>query len=99
MEIPLQKMGVVLIDAVDYPLVSKYKWYIHRGYARTTIKQNGKTETVLMHRMIMGLQCGDGLHVHHIYHNKLDNRKSQLEVCTPLQNARYHGQYRRSIML
>jgi len=88
-EVPLvNSSNVCLVDDEDYALMlSAYKWREAKGYAYTNIKYQGKTEIVMMHRMIMNLQPNDGLQVDHLYHNTLDNRKSQLRVCTPLQNT------------
>jgi len=80
----LSNNKVCLVDDDDFVKVSSYNWKESRGYAYTNIKDIG---IVMMHRMIMGLQRGDGLEVDHIHHNKLDNRKSQLRICTPLQNS------------
>ena len=80
-KIYLANGAVVLIDADDIELVSKYQWGIIGGYARTAI--DGRTTS--MHRLIM--KEPKGLVVDHINHNGLDNRKSNLRVCTQSNNA------------
>jgi hypothetical protein len=91
-EIPLTQGQVALIDDEDFDLVAQYKWYAWWNphtksfYATTTIrKPDGKWTTIYMHRLIMN--APKGKHVDHIFHLTLDNRKSELRLCTPSQNA------------
>lgn len=73
------KGDYALVDTEDYERVMGYNWHLNRGgYA--------KNNTVgLMHRFIMRVTDPELL-VDHKYHNTLDNRKSQLRVCTKQQN-------------
>jgi len=74
-----------LYDQQDHEIISRYNWSLHnRGYAVTTIK--GKP--VLMHRLVMGIVDRPDIEVDHIFHDKLDNRRSQLRLCTRSQNRR-----------
>jgi AP2 domain. len=51
---------------------------------------NGKEKRVFLHRVIMN--CHDiSLDVDHIFHNRIDFRKSELRVCTPQQNTWNRG--------
>ena len=74
------------IDRRDYNSLSEHTWYKNnKGYAYTSIMQSdGKRKWILMHRLIM--QPGNGLDVHHINHNPLDNRRKNLRVCTHREN-------------
>lgn len=88
-KIPLTKGKYCLIDREDYDLVSSYKWCVSSyGYAvRGTRKMvNGKSKSFIhyMHREIIGAPVG--LEVDHINGDKLDNRRSNLRVCTRQQN-------------
>jgi hypothetical protein len=82
--IPLSRGKVAIVDAEDYPGLSKHKWYANRAkrtcYARGTIEGRH----VRMHRQI--LTAPRGLVVDHINRNGLDNRKSNLRICTHFQN-------------
>lgn len=79
----------VLIDIEDIDLVKQYRWRAsnyNKPYARCGINKN---KTIQMHRLIMKPE--NGLVVDHINHNRLDNRKSNLRVCTYSQNAMNRG--------
>lgn len=75
------KDGTATIDLEDEHL-AKLKWGSHTGYARTYI--NGKA--TFLHRLVM--DAPKGLFVDHINHDKLDNRKSNLRLCTNTENIR-----------
>lgn len=78
------KEYVCLIDPEDYELISRYNWSLHnQGYAVTTVCGL----TILMHRLIMGV-INPEIQVDHIYHNKLDNRKANIRLCTRSENRR-----------
>lgn len=77
----------VLIDAIDWPLISARRWFAHRQpnatYARTAIVAG--QPCVLMHRLILGDR--PGFDVDHINHNGLDNRRVNLRWATRRQNV------------
>lgn len=71
----------VIVDDEDYEYLSAFKWqFTSNGYAK---RKYGKT-SLLMHRVIA--KTPDGLVTDHLNHNKLDNRKSNLRVCTQMEN-------------
>jgi len=72
-----------LIDPEDYEKVKDYYWRFdgYNGYIETFIK----TTRVPMHRFIMG--AGEGDVVDHLNHDQTDNRKANLRIVTPLENA------------
>lgn len=74
-----------IIDAADYDRVVDFAaWQLHEaGYACCT-KVGHK---VYMHRFILGLVRGDGTQVDHIDRDKLNNRRANLRVVSPRQNA------------
>ena len=92
-EIRLTSGHVVLVDEEDFDWLSEYRWYPYRrsgnpdpAYAQRSLKnEEGRYQGELMHRVIMGLPTG--LHVDHINGDGLDNRRSNLRVATPHQNA------------
>jgi hypothetical protein len=85
-EILLTKGKVALVDDEDFEELSKHKWYCSdRDYAARHGAGHNRRH-IYMHREIM--HTPPGMVTDHINHNKLDNRKSNLRVCTDLQNAR-----------
>jgi hypothetical protein len=91
-EIPLTQGQVALVDDEDFELVSAHKWYAlwdphtKSFYAVTHLrKPTGKQTGLYMHRLIMDAKKGE--QVDHIHHQTLDNRRSELRLCTPSQNG------------
>jgi hypothetical protein len=92
--IPLTQGKVALVDAADYERVSKYKWCAKKGW-RTyyafrgeRVYKNGKyvrVRQIPMHRWLMKAPA-DKL-VDHRGHNGLDNRRDNLRLATPRENA------------
>lgn len=77
----------ILVDDEDLRRVSEKRWKIDRNGYAFSYCFNKKEAVVSMHRFILGLVVGDGKTVDHINRNKLDNRKSNLRLCTPAENA------------
>ena len=80
-----------LVDAEDYEWLIKKKWYADNTnrkiwYAKTNLSHAGgaKKATAYMHRII--LNPPKGMHIDHINHDTLDNRRSNLRICTAGQN-------------
>lgn len=66
-----------IFDIEDYPLVNQCTWSVGgHGYLQGCINK----QMFLMHRLLT--KCPKGLQVDHINHNKLDNRKVNLRICT-----------------
>lgn len=89
-EIELTKGYYALIDKEDYHLIVGSSWHYCNGYAVSTPRLNENKK--FMHRVILGLE-DKTLVVDHINGNKLDNRRSNLRICTQSQNRRntkYH---------
>ena len=73
-------------DLEDYDKIKGYCWYIDsNGYVIAHDNTNNN-KIIRMHRLIMNVNRRE-IFVDHIYHNKNDNRKSQLRLVSPQQNA------------
>jgi hypothetical protein len=89
MTLPVFRAGRVVayakIDEEDFAELSKHNW----GLAKNGYVRRGGSEKVLvyLHRQIMKAQ-GRDQPVDHINHDKLDNRRSNLRVCTRSENLR-----------
>ena len=73
-----EEVARAIIDLDDVDEIKKYKWCLNNiGYVINR-------EFGLLHRLIMNPDTD--MVVDHINHNKLDNRKSNLRICTKQQN-------------
>lgn len=84
----IDRSGEVVLDDEDKYLLDKYSIYIsHDGYAMARLYNQEDKKNILsyLHRIIMKAENGDI--VDHINGNKLDNRKSNLRICTHSQNS------------
>lgn len=74
-----EEISRAIIDLEDVDKVKQYKWSMHNiGYVCS------RSNNLLLHRLITN--CDDNMVIDHINHNKLDNRKFNLRVCTQQQN-------------
>lgn len=80
-----------LVDEEDYEYLSQFNWhantassgYFRKYYVTRTDNVNGTK--IKMCRDLM--KPGDGMLVDHINGNPLDNRRSNLRVCTKIENS------------
>jgi hypothetical protein len=79
----------ILIDDEDFDKANRGKslFVKSNGFvviSKRTSRTSGKH--IYLHKEIMGV--GKGVHVDHINHDRLDNRKSNLRICTHAENQR-----------
>lgn len=80
-EITLSNGKTCLVSDIDYPELSKYKWYETTiGY----VARYSKKKCILMARAI--LKCSKSEETDHINRNKLDNRRENLRKVSRLEN-------------
>jgi hypothetical protein len=86
--IPLTKGMFAIVDPEDVELLSAHKWHASKSqgayYASAGIYVDGEQVHQTMHRLVKNNP--EGLYIDHINGNTLDNRKSNLRVCTPTEN-------------
>lgn len=83
----LTRGKVTLVDEQDYESLSKFTWHCtNNGYAARRLRDWEDTENslVLMHRVILKVPIGK--YADHIDMNTLNNRRSNLRICTNSQN-------------
>jgi hypothetical protein len=93
-KIPLRNRTKEIVDYAivseeDFEHLNKIKWSkLPMGYVQATIKN----EPIKMHRYIMinliGLDINPNVHIDHINHNKLDNRRENLKPSSLLENLK-----------
>lgn len=87
--------GKVMIDD-EFGWLANFKWHVTKGgYAVHHVNKqdtqfwNQPVKTAIyMHRVITGLKRGDKRVADHVNHNKLDNRRNNLRICSQAENLR-----------
>jgi len=80
------KDKLILVDEDCIDIYLSRVWHISdTGYVLWRGIEKGKKQTIRLHRLIAGAKDGDT--VDHINRNKLDNRKSNLRICTQRENV------------
>ncbi len=83
--IPLTQGKFAVVDVEDYNWLAGYKWCVSQSGNSFYAMRNRCGTKVLMHRQIMN--ASNGLLVDHIDGNGLNNRRSNLRLCTRYQNS------------
>lgn len=75
----------IKVDDEDYPLLNRFKWYIgDTGYAMTQVRD---CKHLRMHHLVYGTIDQPKLVIDHLNNDKLDNRKTNLRLCSQKDNA------------
>jgi hypothetical protein len=86
-QIPLDNGFYAYVDAADYEWLSQFNWRQQNGYAA----RRDKNKVVYMHRELM--KPRRGMTVDHKNHNRLDNTRENLRVCTQQENSHNNGKH------
>ena len=102
-QIPITQGFVAIIDECDSDLLA-HKWHAlktgHKPYVSTNIKVNGNWKGKRLHTLIAERILARPLTskevVDHIDNNPLNNRRSNLRVCSVADNAKNKGTYQKN---
>lgn len=86
--VPLTRGMFALVDDGDAERVLAFKWCATRGVGWDgfyAVRTDQKRRTVLLHRFVLHAPFGSV--VDHINHDGLDNRRTNLRLCTAAQNC------------
>ncbi len=82
--IPLTRGRVAVVDASDYAWLSRHQWHLVSPRGRCYAGRSRHGKRISMHREIM--KPPKGYVVDHIDGDGLNNRRSNLRICTLCQN-------------
>lgn len=78
----------MLIDDDREDLASLRGWYLHKdGYPVRERQVDGVRHVDFLHHLVLGTRPDRAFRVDHINRDRLDNRRSNLRIVTPSQNA------------
>lgn len=72
------------VDDDLYHWLNAYKWYATKSSSQWYARRTENGSQIYMHRFIM--QCPHNKEVHHVNGDGLDNRMSNLVLCTRKEN-------------
>lgn len=94
-EIKLTQNQVALVDDEDFDYLNQWKWFAmhnnrkgrkHWYVGRNSPMVDGIRRTIRMHRLIMNVK--EEMEIDHKNGNGLDNCRSNLRICLPIENTR-----------
>lgn len=91
-QIPLGGGLFTLVDGDAIEMLDGFHWSATKSrfcvYATAKITVAGQRRRLRMHRLLTG--APDGIPVHHVNHNSLDNRLVNLQVVSPQYHFQLH---------
>lgn len=89
-QIKLTKGFVALVDDEDYKALRRWSWCENgQGYAVRSIRINGKSRQIFMHRQVNNTP--EGFYTDHINGDRLDNQRANLRTVTASINNHNRG--------
>lgn len=93
-EIPLTKGKAAIVDDDDFESISRLKWHCDKNnYAVRRSRRGTGRETTRMARLIM--KAPREVEVDHVDGNPLNNQKSNLRLCSHMENCHNQRNYRK----
>jgi len=84
--IPLTRGKFAIVDDNDFGWLSRFSWCAYQTRSTNTVKfYAGRSKGMFMHRLIMN-PSKDQV-IDHINRDSLDNRRSNLRICTKSKNS------------
>lgn len=87
--LPLSRGMVAIVDDEDFDWLNQWKWSLsfagNNPCVRRMVNRKGVRVRYRLSRLITN--CPDGMWVDHANGDPLDNRRENLRICTPAQNA------------
>ncbi len=84
-KIPLTQGKFALVDDQDYEWLNQWKWCCHTSKRKSYVERvqiiDGKRFSISMHRLILGLEQGDGKLADHLDSDGLNNQRHNIRVC------------------
>ncbi len=92
-QITLTQGQFAIVDDADFNWLNQFKWYARKHqsgnfYAARGCREKGKVFTIRMSRQILELEPGDKRQGDHQNHITLDNRRSNIRICSCQENLR-----------
>lgn len=85
-EIKLSQNKIAIIDDEDYVRVSSLKWFAHKRTNKFYAETARNEKHMHLHRFILGIN-DRSIIIDHIDGDSLNNKKSNLRICTVSQNS------------
>lgn len=82
------KIGEFIIDKEDVEKVRNHKWRLSHNHVLTGREINGVNNVKDLAWIVLGIDDIGNDVVDHINHNPLDNRKSNLRICSQSENTK-----------
>jgi hypothetical protein len=86
-----------IVDEADAEFVNRWRWHLNKGYAQRleVTWPSGKrcSQTIRLHRVLLGLVKGDGVEGDHINRNTLDDRRANLRALPKGVNSQNKPSY------
>ena len=95
-KIDLGRDMFALVDDVDYPELSKYKWTAYKGKYTYYAGRREGGKPIFMHRQILGITDRNTL-TDHENGNGLDNQRHNIRACTYSENNRNKRGYKNNV--